>query len=97
MDWAIRLARLSTQTIIKESADRIADSEYSRVYNKVLLLIKNAGPSGITEGRIIDRLKIEARPRDQALKDLQTVGRIKFERESKVGRGRCKERYVFLR
>lgn len=97
MDWAIRLARLSTQTIIKESADRIADSEYSRVYNKVLALIKNAGSAGITEGKIIDRLKIEARPRDQALKDLQTAGRIEFVRESKIGRGRCKERYVFLR
>lgn len=93
MDWACRLARLSMSTLIRESADRIADNDRAAAVNRVYGLIKSAGKEGITEGRIGNRAKgIDARMRSQILNDLQMGGKVVFLKVAGTG-GRPSERY----
>jgi hypothetical protein len=96
MRWAIEFSRLSMETLIRESSDRIADNERGEAFNRILGLIRKAGSAGITEGRIADRAKhLDARLRAQILNDLQLAGRVRFERRTGTG-GRAGERYYAL-
>jgi len=94
LDWAYRLARLSAATLIRESADRIADNERGEAMNRILRMIRSAGERGVTPGRIADKQRgIDARLRAQILHDLVAAGRIIHDRQSGTG-GRARERYI---
>jgi hypothetical protein len=94
MAWGIGLARLSMASLILGSADRIADNERGAAVNSILNHIRKAGAKGITEGRIVDRMRgVDARMRTQILQDLQMAGQVNFVRTSGTG-GRASERYV---
>lgn len=95
LEWAYRLARLSAATLIRESADRIADNERAAAFNKILGLIKTAGDKGIVPSRIGAKAKgIDTRLRGQILDDLKASGRVRHER--RTGAGRPSERYFFV-
>jgi len=96
LDWAYRLARLSAATLIRESADRIADNERSAAYGKILRAIKDAGEGGIQPSRIGDRLKgIDKRMREELLDDMVAAGRVRLVKTAPAGGrgGRASERY----
>ncbi|MBA2127183.1 hypothetical protein DLM45_13265 [Hyphomicrobium methylovorum] len=96
MEWAYRLARLSTATLIRESADRIADNDRSAAYGKILRVIKGASAAGIQPSRIGDRLKgIDKRMREELLADMTAAGRVRLVKTAPAGGrgGRVSERY----
>ncbi len=94
LDWAYRLARLSAATLVRESADRIADNERGEAMNRILRMIRSAGDKGVTPGRIADKQRgIDARLRAQILQDLVAAGRITLDRQTGTG-GRARERYI---
>lgn len=94
LEWAYRLARLSAATLIRESADRIADNERGDAMNRILRMIRAAGGAGVTLGRIADKQRgVDARLREQILRDLIEAGRVRLDRQSGTG-GRARERYI---
>ncbi|WP_049775146.1 DUF3987 domain-containing protein [Hyphomicrobium denitrificans] len=94
LNWAYRLARLSAATLIRESTDRIADNERGDAVNRILRMIRVAGNAGVTAGRIADKQRgVDARLRDQILRDLVEAGRVRLDRQSGTG-GRARERYI---
>lgn len=94
LDWAYRLARLSAATLVRESADRIADNERGDAMNRILRMIRAAGHVGVTAGKIADKQRgIDARLRAQILTDLVDARRVRLDRQSGTG-GRARERYV---
>ena len=94
LDWAYRLARLSAAILIRESSDRIADNERGDAMNRILRMIRAAGDTGVTAGRIADKQRgVDARLREQILRDLVEAGRGRLDRQSGTG-GRARERYI---
>jgi hypothetical protein len=78
MKWAVKLAWLSTCTMIEETGDRIADNQLEADKNRIFGHIKRAGKKGITEGKIVDRCgSIDPKRRAGLLSDLVLASRIK--------------------
>ena len=95
MSWAVKLAWLSTCTMIEETGDRISDNQREADMKRILGHIKRAGKDGITEGRIANRCAgIDKKRRTELLDDLVLAGRIEV-REI-PGKGRAKKRFYLL-
>jgi len=96
MKWAVRLAWLSTCTMIEETCDRIADNSREADLKRIFGHIKRAGNDGITEGVITDRCKsIDRNRRNELLADLVLTGRV--DERVIATKGRPKKRYHFHR
>jgi hypothetical protein len=77
MIWAVRLAWLSTCTMIEETGDRIADNQREADRNRIFGHIKRAGKEGITLGKIADRCgSIDSKRRNELISDLMLAERI---------------------
>jgi|GEM_PF-3749925 len=96
MDWAAQVAWRSATTLMIECRDRIADNSREAAFNKVLRLIKEAGPEGLAPGKITDHTRgLDKRTRTEVLNDLIETGRVRFVEVGGVGgRGRKRQRYV---
>jgi hypothetical protein len=89
MKWAVKLAWLSTCTMIEETGDRISDNQREADKKRIFGYIKRAGVDGITEGKIGDACGgIDKRRRDELLSDLVSAGRIEERQVSTKGRPR---------
>lgn len=85
-------AGLAAAMLIRESADRIADNERGDAMNRILRMIRVAGASGVTPGKIADKQRgVDARLREQIIRDLVEAGRVRLDRQSGTG-GRARER-----
>jgi hypothetical protein len=92
MKWAVKLAWLSTCTMIEETSDRISDNQREADKKRIFGHIKRAGKDGITEGKIADRCGgIDKRRRDELLADLVSAGRIT--EKLVLTKGRPRKRY----
>lgn len=95
MEWAAGLAWACTQTMIKEAGERMSDNMREANYKRIQNIIRKAGSEGVTPGRLADRLKgVDARQRDEILKDLTMAGKVIQE----IGgtKGRPKNRYLWV-
>lgn len=95
MEWAAGLAWECAQTMIREAGERMSDNMREANYKRIQNIIKKSGPDGVTPGRLVDRIKgIDARQRDEILKDLTMSGKIKQD----IGgtKGRPKNRYLWV-
>ena len=89
MKWAVKLAWLSTCTMIEETGDRISDNQREADKKRIFGHIKRAGKDGITDGKIGDRCgSIDKRRRDELLYDLASAGRITEKLVTTKGRSR---------
>jgi hypothetical protein len=89
MRWAVKLAWLSTCTMIEETNDRISDNQREADMKRILGHIKKAGKDGITEGKIADRCaSIDRKRRDELLADLLLAARITEKLVATQGRPR---------
>jgi hypothetical protein len=87
MKWAVKLAWLSTCTMIEETGDRISDNQREADKNRIFGHIKKAGKAGMTDGKIGDRCgSIDKRRREELLYDLVNSDRIEERRTSTKGR-----------
>ena len=89
MEWAARLAILSTRTAIAEVGDRLANNDRQAEYLEVKRIIKAAKTDGITRrdiGRALNG-KVETDRRDKIIAQLIENGAV-VEREHKPARGR---------
>jgi hypothetical protein len=95
MSWAVKLAWLSTCTMIEETGDRISDNQREADKKRIFGHIKRAGKAGITDGKIGDRCgSIDKRRRDELLADLVSAGRI--EERLVQTKGRPRKRYYLI-
>jgi hypothetical protein len=95
MKWGIDLAWLATCTMIGEAESKIADNDRQRIYNQIYELVRKAGKSGITPGRLRDRLSGTVRGADwkEIIEELIQTARIRL-KSFKPETGRPSERYV---
>jgi hypothetical protein len=55
----------------------VADNPREAAYKRIAAFIRKAGPKGITHGKLTDKLKsIDARQREEILKDLHATGDV---------------------
>ncbi|MCG7507081.1 bifunctional DNA primase/polymerase [Mesorhizobium retamae] len=94
IEWAATLAWTCAASMLAEVEDRLSDNQREANYKRIAGLIRSAGKKGITRGRLADRLKaIDARQRDEILKDLMAAGKaMEVELETK---GRSSKRLVW--
>ena len=82
--------------MISEAQGRIADGQREADYNRLLSLIKSAGPEGLKPSAIPDRTRnMEERRRAELLRDLQTAGRVR--RTAVQTKRGVRERWLFVR
>jgi len=77
IEWAATLSWTCAAAMMAEIEDRLSDNQREANYKRISSLIRTAGKKGITQGRLADRLKsIDARQRDEILKDLRASGKV---------------------
>jgi hypothetical protein len=87
VEWASCLSWTCAASMIAEVSDRLSDNQREANYKRIASVIKGMGDKGIASGKLADRLKaIDARQRDEILKDLQEAGRIVALTKSTGGR-----------
>jgi hypothetical protein len=95
MKWAVKLAWLSTCTMIEETADRISDNQREADKKRIFGYIKRAGKAGITEGKISDGCgSINRNLRSELLADLVNEDRA-IEKLTST-KGRPQKRYFLV-
>ncbi|NTJ22228.1 bifunctional DNA primase/polymerase [Rhizobium rhizogenes] len=96
-EWAAAVAWTCAASMLAEIGDRLADNQREANYKKIQSLIKKAGKSGLTEGRMLDRCKaIEAWQREDIIKDLLSGGRITVPANSNKKSGPKTKRYLWV-
>lgn len=87
-DWAAGVAWTCAAAMLAEIGERLADNQREANYKKIAALIRKAGATGVTEGRIADRCKaIDGWQREEILKDLQKTGQVVWaSNDNAVGR-----------
>jgi hypothetical protein len=94
VDWAASLAWTCAAGMLSQVTERLSDSPREANYKRIAGLIRDAGPDGITLGRIGDRLKgIDARQREEIIKDMRAAGRV-FDKQTQTS-GRPRQRLVW--
>ncbi|MBZ9808145.1 bifunctional DNA primase/polymerase [Mesorhizobium sp. ESP-6-2] len=87
VDWASSLAWTCAAGMLSQVTERLSDNPREANYKKILGLIRAAGSKGITVGRLADRLKsIDARQRDEIVKDLREADLVREEVANTGGR-----------
>ena len=77
IEWAATLSWTCAAAMLAEVEDRLSDNQREANYKRIAGLVRAAGKKGITRGRLADRIKaIDARQRDEILKDLMSAGRV---------------------
>ncbi len=96
-EWAAAVAWTCAASMLSEIGERLADNQREANYKKIQSLIRKAGKSGLTEGRLLDRCKaIEAWQRDDIIKDLVNGGRIVVPANSNRKSGPKTKRYLWV-
>ena len=91
IEWAANLAWSCAATMLKQATERLADNQREANYKRIAGLIRDAGTDGITTGRLVDRLKsIDARQRDEIVKDLRETGSVVLKEKETGGRKRVR-------
>lgn len=91
LEWATTVAWSCAATMLKQATERLADNQREANYKRIAGLIRDAGKAGITTGRLVDRLKsIDARQRDEIVKDLRETGSVRVEEKETGGRKRVR-------
>ncbi|MGX9144997.1 bifunctional DNA primase/polymerase [Mesorhizobium sp. 128a] len=94
IDWASSLAWSCAAGMLSQVTERLSDNPREANYKRIAAMIRAAGSNGITAGRLADRLKsIDARQRDEIIKDLKEADLVHEECASTGGRP--KRRLVF--
>ncbi|MDX8495865.1 bifunctional DNA primase/polymerase [Mesorhizobium sp. VK22B] len=94
VDWASSLAWTCAAGMLSQVTERLSDNPREANYKRIAAMIRAAGSKGITAGRLADRLKsIDARQRDEIIKDLKEADLVHEECASTGGRP--KRRLVF--
>lgn len=94
LQWAVGFASYSVRELITEAGRRIADSDRERDFNRVMEIIRESGPEGITEGKVTDRTRsLRPRDRNDLLEDMERAGRIVKRERRPGGGGRPSRRY----
>jgi len=95
IEWAATLAWTCAASMMAEVEERLSDNQREANYKRIAALIRTAGKKGITRGRLADRVKaIDARQRDEILKDLAASGKV-MESEIETA-GRTSRRLIWL-
>ena len=77
IEWAAALSWTCAAAMLEQVAERLADNLREANHKRISGLIKGAGKNGITVGRLGDRVKqIDARQREEIIKDLIDAGRV---------------------
>ncbi|TPK18077.1 bifunctional DNA primase/polymerase [Mesorhizobium sp. B2-5-7] len=89
LEWAASVAWTCAAGMLAEVNERLADNQREANFKRIAGVIKAAGPQGIAVGRLADRLKaIDARQRDEILKDLKENDSVREESSTTGGRPR---------
>lgn len=87
LEWAATLAWSCAATMLGQVSERLSDNQREANFKRIEGLVRKAGKAGITKGRVVDRLKsIDARQREEIIKDLKEAGKISEEERSTGGR-----------
>ncbi|WP_114943489.1 bifunctional DNA primase/polymerase [Microvirga calopogonii] len=94
MKWAIDLAWYSTCTLAREIEFKVADNDRQRAFNRILEIVRKAGPSGIAKGKIVHKLNgtLKKNEREELIEEAEMTGRI-ISRLHKPATGRPGYRY----
>lgn len=91
IEWAATVAWSCAATMISQITDRLADNQREANYKRIAGIIRGVGKDGITMGKLVDRLKsIDARQREEILKDLKESGKVELVEKGTAGRKRSR-------
>lgn len=94
LEWGAELAWTCAATMLSQVSERLSDNQREANYKRIAGIIRGAGKAGITLGRLVDRLKsIDARQRDEIVKDLKESGKVVV--DSKQTKGRATSRLTW--
>jgi len=89
IEWGAALAWSCAAGMLAQVTERLSDNQREANYKKIAGLIRKEGRAGITEGRLADRCKaIDARQREEIVKDLLASDFVRVETSSTGGRPR---------
>lgn len=95
-EWAACVAWTCAAGMLAEVGERLSDNQREANYKKIQALIRKAGASGITEGRLADRCKaIDGWQRKEILDDLMKTGRVTVGANDN-GKGRPSKRLMWV-
>jgi len=87
-EWAAAVSWTCAASMVAEVTERLADNQREANYKRIEALVRKAGGKGLTEGRLVDRCKaIDARQREEIVKDLVMSGRVIYASNDNVKKG----------
>ncbi len=98
-EYATTLVLTTTKVLLSEVRKKVSDNRVEANYQAVLMAIRDAGASGITQKELGDKLRkkgVDKRQRDEILKELVSTGSIHEDKDESTSK-KGTMRYYFLR